>query len=233
MKLRVLLNGILPPLRDWERQVLDKVGSALPTSLATAFAEQVREINYVQRHQSGKEINFYRMKDGEANVSAAPKISTPSEEYLLARVRVEQPGHVPVTCQVWVVSGIVFSITCDGPTGKVNGNATAKILDVYSPTAKIDRGNPLLDSINGELRSEYERRVADGRMVGGGVCLLEPGKLRHVVAGGLDYCVLGESIDKEPVLARSEKAETGLFLLNVEDETVRKAASSLEELMNS
>lgn len=115
----------------------------------------------------------------------------------------------------------------------MNASATAKVLDVYLPTAKIDQGNPLLDSINSELRSKYERRVGDGRMFSGGVRLFEPGKLRHVVAGGFDYCVLRESIDKEPILARSEKSETGLFLLNVEDETVRKAANSLDELMNS
>ncbi len=232
MKLRVLLNGVLPPLRDWERQLLDKVGSALPDSLAAGFAEQVREINYVQRHQGGKEINFYRMQGSQANVSVAPKISTPSEEYLLARVRVEQPEHAPVTCQLWVVSGIVFSITCDAPTGKVGANANVRILDAYPPTAEVERRNPLLDSINGELRSEYEKRVADGRMFGAGVSLLEPRKLRHVSVNGLDYCVLGESIDKEPLLARCEKSQRGLFFLNVEDGKVRPAAKSLAELLN-
>lgn len=233
MKLRVLLNSVLPPLREWERRLLDDVGRALPHSLTDAFSAQVREINYVQRHQRGREINFYRMKGGEANVSAASKISTPSEEYLLARARIDQPGSPPVTCQLWVVSGLVFSITCDAPTMKIDASAKIRVLELHSPTAKAEPTNPLIESINAELRSEYERRVAEGRMFGNGVQLFEPRKLRQVTADSFDYCVLGESTERELLLARCEKSQQGLFFLNVEEGNVRPAANSLAELMNA
>jgi hypothetical protein len=233
MKLRVLLNGIVPPLREWERRLLDEVGRALPTSLVDAFSSQVREINYVQRHQDGREINFYRMKGGEPNVSAASRISTPSDEYLLARVRVEQSGNSPVTCQLWVVCGLVFSITCNAATRKIGASAKIQVLDLHLPVDETELRNPLIDSLSPELRSEYEKRVADGRMFGGGVQLLEPGKLRQVVSDGFEYCVLGESTEAELLLARCEKSQQGLFFLNVEEGNVRPAANSLAELMNA
>lgn len=232
MKLRLLFNHVVPPLRKWERQLLDEVGRGLPASLAAAFTEQVREINYVQRLQEGKEINFYRMRGPQANVSSAPRIPTPSEEYLLARVRIEPPGKTSLTCQLWVVCGIVFSITCNEPPRKIDESARIRVINLYLPTTEAKQRNPLLDSINADLRSEYEMLVVAGRMFGAGVSLLEPNKLRQLSNNGGDYCVLGESADAELLLARCDKSQRGLFFLNVEDGEQRPAANSLAELFN-
>lgn len=102
-------------LSSIEKAILDCVRGKLDGKLLTLWDGQVQAINKVQRLPEGVETNFYRMLNGRPSFPAELAFPNKTEEFLLAKVRVEVPGmKEELDAKVWCVSGFLFSIEYAG-----------------------------------------------------------------------------------------------------------------------
>jgi len=110
-----------PNLRDYERAILEAVEAALPSDTGSRLRSQREEVNLVQRHSQDKEVNLYRMRGGKVAPPVEFRFSNDAEELLLARVRLESlENAAEVIADVWLVRGVLFSITFDRPPKSVS-----------------------------------------------------------------------------------------------------------------
>lgn len=98
---------LCPLFQPHEAAVLESLGAQLDIDTAGKLRHQISEINFIQRHSGGREVNLYRRNWlGQINTTKSPFINS-SDEYLLGRS--ENPDQ-SLLCDIWVVRGAVFSL---------------------------------------------------------------------------------------------------------------------------
>jgi len=99
-------------LRNYELAVVEAVQTKLPATARHLIRRQLEAINLVQRHSQDKEVNLYRMRGRKVEPPVEFRFPNDAEEIHLARVRLESfETAEEVVADVWLVRGILFSIT--------------------------------------------------------------------------------------------------------------------------
>lgn len=112
-------------LRRVELEVLRATAEALPERARRILETQVAEVNLVQRHAGGREVNLYRRRLWFWPASFSVCFPNKSEELPLARVELASGGG-SVTATVWAVRGDVFTLALsEGFTATSSGPVVA------------------------------------------------------------------------------------------------------------
>lgn len=131
-------------LRSYETAVVSAVESKMPPDGRHLLRKQIDSVNLVQRLCHGKEVDLYRMRKGRAVRATEVAFPNRCDEGHLARVRFQLFSGVPrfITADVWLVAGVMFSITFDTRPKQMLRKQWA-----------VDRCELLLDVMSPEERS--------------------------------------------------------------------------------
>lgn len=114
-------------LNDLENRILIKLCEAVSTDLANVIAEQVNQIQYVQRICRGVETDVYYYKPGlfRRKSKKVPVIGKFSDgELCLASIVIKNLNeNKKYCCNVWIVNGLFFSFEFNFNSLDVNCNS--------------------------------------------------------------------------------------------------------------
>ena len=107
MILRHLLNSFFPPITSFEWSIVRELERQLDDKAADALVSQFKEINFVQRHRSDREICFYKIKKLRVSDQRLIKFESQGEKLLCNCLLLLD--NKQVTLDVWLVDGNLFS----------------------------------------------------------------------------------------------------------------------------
>jgi len=133
MFLRILLNSLIPPLKDYEKVLFDNLINKLASKAGSQLAKQIESINYVQRHANKKEVTLYTIKNNKPFFNEKYQFFLNLPEVKLASIifkdSVESENF---HADFWLVNGYIFSIEFDKSPSKIkNSNIDIKTIQVF------------------------------------------------------------------------------------------------------
>ncbi|WP_312316901.1 hypothetical protein [Stenotrophomonas sp.] len=99
-----------------ELLILDAVRARLGPKMQPLWDKQVASINRVERLPEGVEVDFFRIRGGEAYLDSEIAFPNRTEELHLAAVAVSTMGNI-LKVDVWVIGGYLFCIEYSGGAG--------------------------------------------------------------------------------------------------------------------
>lgn len=102
-------------LYPYERRFLEELASRMEVDAGAQLRRQIASINKTQRLSKGKEVNLYKMTRGKASFDENLRFPHEKGEVLLATVELDTDRGKPLTVDVWMVNGRLFSLAYDKP----------------------------------------------------------------------------------------------------------------------
>lgn len=130
MYFRVWLNFVLPVFRPLERAVIEAWIGRLDESTRLAVMRQLKRVNYVQRHDGGREVCMYSIKYGFFRVDPPNPFPASPRELKLAVTRFKAGDGAAVTAELWAVDGHLFSLDFDRSPRKIADQTTIEVIDI-------------------------------------------------------------------------------------------------------
>ena len=138
MLLRILLNKFISPLRQYESALIDALAEKLNSEASSLLLEQIKRVNYIQRHDDQKEVNLYCIKYGKPFFHKKFRFPLKQSEIKLASIIFEVTAiSKTFHADVWLVNGYLFSIEFNRCPKKIKNNniEIKKIIIAINPMA--------------------------------------------------------------------------------------------------
>ena len=238
MSLFTLLFGP-PQLTPSEGRVITAVGEKLSATAKPLFEAQIKAINLIQRHASGKEVNFYTMRRGKPIVVESCLFPLRSEA-LLATVLLDLgPGTKSLRAEVRLVAGHVFSVDFNRAPGKlVEKDIHAASVEIgCDPMTPVIEA-PVLDSrwreeflktIHSKLPDEY-LRIAYGKRDSAtdDWVIFDLRHIRKVVVRDGNYYLLAEKHGMGAVGIKEDEFSGQIYYLDYGDDRGERITIGLQ-----
>ena len=141
MFLRILLNSVIPPLKDYEKALFDNLIKKLEPDAGSLLAKQIGSVNYVQRHSNNKEVNLYTIKNNKPFFNDKNQFPNSRSEMKLASIffnKVQEAERFQA--DFWIVNGYIFSIEFDKNPSKLTGRSIdITIIHVFTNPMEEDK----------------------------------------------------------------------------------------------
>lgn len=119
------LFGYGSRLQPHEELVLQTIAGQLEPELRKVYLRQIDSINKVQRFSKGKEVNLYVTRFGKPNFDMSLSLPQVTDEEVFATVNITIKGRrTPLRCDVWLVSGRIFSLVFNAPPRELVGSTS-------------------------------------------------------------------------------------------------------------
>lgn len=115
-ELIAFLRGGTTRLKPLEASVMEAVVGIMDDDRADRLEQRLEEVNLVQRHDGGREVNCYQMKRGRPVFNEASRIAPIEGEVTLARFHATVGAGTSLSGKVDLVNGHFFSLEFDQPT---------------------------------------------------------------------------------------------------------------------
>jgi hypothetical protein len=132
-------RGGTPRFNRLELQILGAVTAELDSNAAERLRRRIAQVNLVQRHDGGREVNCYQIERGVPVFDESTRLAETEGESLFAEISFSTAGGMPMTMttQMWLVNGFFFSLEFDNATehcaeGSVNSLSVRLIKDESS-----------------------------------------------------------------------------------------------------
>ena len=99
-----------------EREVLKEVERHLDADRVDKLRRRINSINLVQRHDGGREVNAYVLKNGKPVFDESTRLIAEDLEQKLATFSFLGGNQVCYEGAIWLVNGQLFSLEFDNPT---------------------------------------------------------------------------------------------------------------------
>lgn len=99
-----------------ERAILDEAGRQLDADRADKLRRRIENINFVQRHDGGREVNAYSMRHRKPVQDETLRLSPEIDEQRLATFSFLAPDQRRLSGTIWLVNGQLFQIEFDDIT---------------------------------------------------------------------------------------------------------------------
>lgn len=167
--MRFLRRRREPPLKPLEKTLLDALAAHLSPEAQVVLAEQIRQVNLVQRDAGDKEVRLYHMERGKPTRENVPLFPNTVPEVRLARisfVAADKPKGLRV--EFWLVQGTLFSLQFDqSPRGidasRIEIKDVKVMVDPMVP-AVAERREPIEADTLTDWPREWSRKWAVARL---------------------------------------------------------------------
>ena len=123
MLLRILLNKLISPLKQYESALIDALAEKLNSEASSLLLEQIKRVNYIQRHNDQKEVNLYCIKYGKPFFHEKLRFLLKQSETKFASVTFEVTAiSKTFRADIWLVNGYLFSIEFNSCPKKIKNN---------------------------------------------------------------------------------------------------------------
>lgn len=95
--------------------MLDRLIERMPARTQGILKDQVKEITLVQRHQSRRVVQFYRIRNGLVREEFSIRLPGSLREQLLGKMLFEAHSGIRLTAEIWAANGWLFSIEFSAP----------------------------------------------------------------------------------------------------------------------
>jgi hypothetical protein len=97
-----------------ERVLLDEVVSISPDCYKDNLRKQINCVNKIQRHSQCKEVNLYRIVNGDPSFDKCIALPYDEDEHLICIINFTFPClNCTFNLKIWSVKGFIFSLTFD------------------------------------------------------------------------------------------------------------------------
>lgn len=106
-------------LYPFETLILESVISRIDGDAGPRLKQQLEQINHVQRHNDGREVNLYRLINGKVAFDAKLLFANAPDEECIARVAINcnavDRKQDELIAEVWMAGGRIFSLEFNMP----------------------------------------------------------------------------------------------------------------------
>lgn len=99
-----------------ELKILHAVMVQLDSLGAEKLQRRIAQVNLVQRHDGGREVNCYQIENGKPVFDASTRLVDSDGEQVFAKFSFTASGNMSFAGQMWLVNGIFFSLEFDNAT---------------------------------------------------------------------------------------------------------------------
>jgi hypothetical protein len=114
--LRAVFRGGTTGFNALEKKILNTVMSQLDAGSAEKLRRRIDQVNLVQRHDGGREVNCYQMMNGKPAFDQSTRLTNTQDEQVFAEFSFTSMGDASFVGKMWLVNGVFFSLEFDNPT---------------------------------------------------------------------------------------------------------------------
>lgn len=231
-----------PRLTPLESRVISAVSGKLPPAARQLFDAQMDQVNRIQRHSSGKEVNFYPMRRGKP-VYEDRFLFPLRSETLLATVHLNTSGGKnSLRAEVGLVEGWAFSLIFNKPPGKPSEEeiqvANVEILQdpmiaaSADSTSEVKRREEVLATMHSKLPDEYLQLVGQGKGItvnNWAVSGIQD--IRKVVQPDGNYYLLAEKEGMGAIGVKEDESSGQIYYLDYGDDQGEKITVGLRKFL--
>jgi hypothetical protein len=229
-------------LTPLESRVIAGVSAKLSPPARQLFDAQMGQVNRIQRHSSGKEVNFYPMRRGKPVYDERFLFPLRTETLLATANLSISGGQNSLRAEVLLVEGWVFSLVFNKPPGKASENAihlaNVEILRDPMIAASADsaseakRREEVLAAIRSKLPDEYLQLVGEGKGITVNDWAVSGIQgIRKIVDGDGNYYLLAEKEGMGVIGVREDDSSGQLYYLAYEDGGGEKITVGLRKFL--
>lgn len=157
---RVWLNFVLPVLRPLEQAIIDAWVNQLDNDIRLIIRRQLQHVNYVQRHDGGRDVCLYWIRYGLFNTDFPDLLPSSAREFKLATMKFRVANGRPFEVEFWAANGQFFSLDFDRSPRKFVNCKTIEILEL--DLHPVQETGPNISQLPADyldiLKSDFEQR---------------------------------------------------------------------------
>jgi len=115
-ELRAILRGGTARLKPLELAIIDALAEKIGNDKAVRLRQRIGEINLVQRHDGGREVNCYQIEGLKPVFKEHSRVLPTKGECVFARFSTAANDGTPLSGEIGFVNGHFFSLEFDQPT---------------------------------------------------------------------------------------------------------------------
>jgi hypothetical protein len=216
---RVWMNGLLGVFKPLEKAVLDCLIDRMPAGIRDVLRAQMEEVTLVQRHQSNRVAQFYKIRKGFTREEFSVQIPNSPREQLLGKILFKGYSGAKLTAEIWAANGRLFSIEFSKPPRSDVHHSDIDILECeHFPS----RNGPRVAG----LPVDYEGLVPLNRFV------LRLDEIYDVAIKSAWYWVVAEVPDLGLLGVEQYSSDRAVYLLPYSGEDPTKLGFSLAEALD-